>query len=98
MQFQSVTDEADAAIRRTREHASNWWEGRRALAEAVPHLVAHAVVSSQGPGDGGDPAGVIGELLRRRGQEAHNLVAGRIGRSSSVMFPIGARARTAFSV
>lgn len=73
---QRLLDEADAAIRRTREHASNWWEGRRALAEEVPRLVAHAVVSSQGPADGSDPAGVIGESLRRRGREAHDLVAG----------------------
>jgi GTP-binding protein EngB required for normal cell division len=73
---QQLLDKADAAIRRAREHTSNWWEGRRALAEEVPHLVARAVVSVRGPADDADPAEVIGEALRRRGREARDLVAG----------------------
>jgi GTP-binding protein EngB required for normal cell division len=72
---QQLLDEADAAIRRAREHASNWWEGRRVLAEEVPRFVARAVVSARGPADDGDPAGVIGEVLRHRGREAYDIVA-----------------------
>jgi GTP-binding protein EngB required for normal cell division len=73
---QRLLDEADAAIRRAREHSSNWWVGRRALAEEVPRFVAHAVVSARRAADDGDPARVVGEALRRRGQEAHELVVG----------------------
>jgi GTP-binding protein EngB required for normal cell division len=73
---QRLLDEADAAIRRAREHASNWWEGRRALAVEVPRLVAQAVVLGRGRVNDGTPTGIIGHVLRRRGREAHDLVAG----------------------
>jgi GTP-binding protein EngB required for normal cell division len=73
---QQLLDEADAAIRRAREHASNWWEGRRALAGDVPHLIAEAVVAVRGQVNDGDPTGIVGDALRRRGRQAHELVAG----------------------
>jgi GTP-binding protein EngB required for normal cell division len=73
---QQLLDEADTAIRRARDHASNWWEGRRAFAEEIPRLAAHAAVSVRGPADDADLAAVIEEVLRRRGREAHDRITG----------------------
>jgi GTP-binding protein EngB required for normal cell division len=73
---QQLLDEADETIRVTQEHTSNWYEGRRALAEDAPRLVAEALVSAPGPADEGGCAGVIEAELLRRGRAAHDLIAG----------------------
>jgi GTP-binding protein EngB required for normal cell division len=73
---QQLLDEADETIRRTRERSLHWWEGRRALEEHAPRLVALAVMSAQSPANEGDLAGVIETALLRRGRTAHDLIAG----------------------
>jgi hypothetical protein len=73
---QQLLDEADETIRLTRERSLHWWEGRRALEEHAPRLVALAVMSAQSPAIEGDLAGVIEKALLRRGKTAHDLIAG----------------------
>jgi hypothetical protein len=73
---QEVLNEADDAIRRVRESALSWSEGRRALAETIPRLVAQAVVSARHRAGDSVLAAVIEDVLLRRGQAAHDLVAG----------------------
>jgi GTP-binding protein EngB required for normal cell division len=72
---QRCLDAADVAIRRARDQSSNWWEGRRAIAEDLPRRVAHAVVAT--PGEQGSVAAVavIERDLLDRGQQAHAIVA-----------------------
>jgi hypothetical protein len=73
---QRLLDEADEAIRRTREQASKWWEDRRTLAEGVFRFVANVVVSARDPRAPGDCGGLIEAALVDRGREAYALVTG----------------------
>ena len=74
--MRKTLDDADEAIRRTREEAANWWEGRRALAEEVPQIVAEAPASTRAEGSDFDFAGLVAKALVRQGRAAHGVIAG----------------------
>jgi hypothetical protein len=71
---QLLLDGADDVMRRVRERASTWWEGRRSFSARAFHRVAEDVISAQRPDAAGCCCESIERSLARQGRDARALV------------------------
>ena len=72
----SLLESADEAIRDARGRTVNWSDDRLDFAASIPSLVANAVLAAPASAPASELAGLVDEVLRRRGMAAYNVVAG----------------------